>query len=411
MALGVLPALINKIAYDKDKDYEELSDYVKEQYYLFKVKGTDKFIRIPKGRAVSLFESGARRGMDTAQGKKDAWKGYGSLIENQIAPNNPLDSNILAPWSAVKHNRSWSGNQIVSDYLEENYNPDQQYDAKTSEFSKWVGKKLKNVPLEDVPLAGAYLESIKSPKKLDYLLDQYSGVIGDIALPSMTNYAESEGNSGFNALTNPLKSKFETNSTLNNRTVNDYYTLKSKSIKDSNNEDATNLQKAQKEYIAGKYSDISSHLSSLYSEQREIQNDTTLSDSEKYKQNKAKQREIVDYMKQVINNMNNAKEKDGVVTIGDKTYVPGKTSWGEDTMKVVSEAKTKAAKDSGLSLNEYSKLDSHISNIEADKDSNGKSIRGSVKKKAIAYLRESGYTDEEIKPIVEGYGWKFKEGD
>ena len=410
VALGILPALINKIAYDDDKDYEELPDYVKDQYYLFKVKGTNDFVRIPKGRAVSLFESGAKRTMDSAQGKKNAWEGYGSLVENQIAPNNPLDSNILAPWSAVKNNRSWSGNQIVSDYLEENYNPDQQYDAKTSEFSKWVGKNIKDVPLEKVPLVGAYLEKIKSPKKLDYLIDQYSGVIGDIALPSMTNYAESEGDSGFDALANPFKSKLSTNSTLNNRTMTDYYKLKSKSIKDSNDEGATNLQKAKKEYI-GDRSDASNHLSELYAEQREIQNDTSLSNSEKYAQNKAKQREIVDYMKQVMKDMENAKEKDGVVTIGDKSYIPGKNSYGQDKMKATSTEKLDAIKQTGLSVEDYSKVDSYISGLSADKDENGKSINGTKKKKAIAYLRKSGYSDQKIKSIVESYGWKFKEGD
>ena len=66
---------------------------------------------------------------------------------------------------------------------------------------------------------------------------------------------------------------------------------------------------------------------------------------------------------------------------------------------------------SGLSISEYTKVDNYISGLEADKDSSGKSIQGSVKKKAISYLREQGYSDSTIKSIVEGYGWKFKEGD
>ena len=423
MALGVAPALLGKVMYKDDKEYEELPDYVKEQYYVYKMnkvpglgqtlwknKPEDQFIRIPKGRAVSIFDSGASRAIDTAKGKEDAFKGYDSLIINQIAPNNPLDSNLLAPLSGAKRNESWSGNQIVSDYLKDK-NPYMQYDAKTSEFSKWVGRKLRNTKLEDVPLAGPYLESIKSPKKLDYLIDQYSGVIGDLVLPSMTNYAESEKDSGFNALSNPFKSKFTTNSTLNNRTVSDYYSLKSQVLKDSGNDDATNLQIAKNEYMDGKNSDIKSHLSALYGEQRDIQNNKTLSNAEKYKQNKDKQREIVEYMKKIIKDVENAKEENGVVTIGDKTYVPSKTSYGADTMKEMSESKMNAVNDSGLSIKEYNKVDNYIAGIEADKDINGKSVQGSKKKKAISYLREQGYSDSTIKSIVEGYGWKFKEGD
>jgi len=425
MALGLAPALLGKIMYKDDKEYEELPDYVKDQYYVYKMnkvpglgqtlwknKAEDQFVRIPKGRAVSIFNSGAKRTINKATGDKDAFKGYDSLIINQIAPNNPLDNNLLAPIAGVasEKGKSWSGNQIVSDYLSEQ-NPYMQYDAKTSEFSKWVGRKLRNTELKDVAFIGPYLEAIRSPKKLDYLIDQYSGVIGDLVLPSMTNYAESEKDSGFSALSNPFKSKFTTNSTLNNKTVSDYYTLKSKVLADSGDHDATNLKKAKNEYMNGEYSEIKSHLSSLYAEQREIQNSKELSDSEKYQQNKAKQREIVEYMKKVMKDIEGAKEENGVVTIGDKTYVPGVTSYGNKKMKEMSANKMDAINNSGLSIGEYTKVDNYISGLEADKDSSGKSIQGSVKKKAISYLREQGYSDSTIKSIVEGYGWKFKEGD
>ena len=407
MTLGVAPALINAIAYKDDDDYEELPDYVKEQYYLFKIKGTNDFIRVPKGRAVSIFESGAKRTIDAVKGKDKAFKGYDTLIMNQIAPNNPFESNVLAPWSAVKNNEAWSGNPIVSDYLEENFNPDKQYDAKTSEFSKWVGNKLKKVDLEDAPVVGAYLEALKTPKKLDYLIDQYSGVIGDILLPSTTNYAENENSSGFNALINPLKSKFKVNSTLTNKATSEYNALKKQIHRDSNDDDATNLVKAKDAYINNDYSDVKSHISSLYAKQREIQNNTKLSDSEKYKQNKQIQRELVDYMNSVMEDLENASEEDGVVSIGNKLYIKGKDSYGNEKMKEFNENKTNAAKEAGLPIKEYAKIDSAISNMEADKDSKGKSISGTKKKKAVQYLKEQGYNEEQIKAIVESYGWKY----
>lgn len=407
MTLGVAPALINAIAYKDDDDYEELPDYVKEQYYLFKIKGTNDFIRVPKGRAVSIFESGAKRTIDAVKGKDKAFKGYDTLIMNQIAPNNPFESNVLAPWSAVKNNEAWSGNPIVSDYLEENFNPDKQYDAKTSEFSKWVGNKLKKVDLEDAPVVGAYLEALKTPKKLDYLIDQYSGVIGDILLPSTTNYAENENSSGFNALINPLKSKFKVNSTLTNKATSEYNALKKQIHRDSNDDDATNLVKAKDAYINNDYSDVKSHISSLYAKQREIQNNTKLSDSEKYKQNKQIQRELVDYMNSVMEDLENASEEDGVVSIGNKLYIKGKDSYGNEKMKEFNENKTSAAKEAGLPIKEYAKIDSAISNMEADKDSKGKSISGTKKKKAVQYLKEQGYNEEQIKAIVESYGWKY----
>ena len=76
-------------------------------------------------------------------------------------------------------------------------------------------------------------------------------------------------------------------------------------------------------------------------------------------------------------------------------------------MKEFNENKTSAAKEAGLPIKEYAKIDSAISNMEADKDSKGKSISGTKKKKAVQYLKEQGYNEEQIKAIVESYGWKY----
>ena len=303
MTLGLAPALLSALMYKDDDDYEELPDYVKDQYYLFKTKDNN-FIRIPKGRAVSLFDSASRRAIDKAQGKDNVMKGYGNLVMNQIAPSNPLDSNVFSPLVAVssEQGKSWSGNKIVSDYLA-TLPKEEQYDAKTSEFSKWLGKELKI-----------------SPKKADYVIDQYSGVIGDLLLPTMTNYAESGDSSGFNALINPLKSKFTTNSTASNKTITDYYDLVKDVNKQGNSSKATALDKAKQKYI-GDYSDVKTKLSSLYAEQREIQNSTKLSDSEKYKQNLEKQREIIELMKKTQKELDEATESDGIITIGNKKYM------------------------------------------------------------------------------------------
>ena len=340
MTLGVAPALLSGIMYKDDKDYEELSDYVKERYYVFKIPNTDQFIRIPKGRAVSIFENAAKRTGDFIGGDKKAFVGFDKLIMDQIAPNNPLESNVIAPLLSVANNKSWSGNKIVSDYLNENYDPDLQYDAKTSEISKGIAKGIKfaedktGINTSDFPVIGDFMEKAKSPKNIDYLIDQYSGVIGDIVLPSTTNYAENEDSSSIKALINPLISKFTTNSTTNNKAISEYNELKSKTIKQGNRDDATLLDKAKKYYF-GKYGEVNTTLNSLYAEQREIQNNTELSDSEKYKQNKKVQKEINEFMNKVIKDINNATEEDGVVTIGDNSYISTTDDNGNEKIKKV----------------------------------------------------------------------------
>lgn len=388
MTLGLAPALLSAWMYKDDDDYEELPDYVKDQYYLFKTKDNN-FIRIPKGRAVSLFDSASRRAIEKSQGKDDVMKGYGSLVMNQIAPSNPLDSNVFSPLVAVssEQGKSWSGNKIVSDYLA-TLPKEEQYDAKTSEFSKWLGKELKI-----------------SPKKADYVIDQYSGVIGDLLLPTMTNYAESEDSSGFNALINPLKSKFTTNSTSNNKTTTEYYDLVKDINTQGNSSKATALDKAKQKYV-GDYSDVKTKLSSLYAEQRAIQNSTTLSDSEKYKQNLEKQREIIELMKKTQKELKNATDEDGVISIGDKTYIETIED-GKKKIKTISSDKMNEAANLGININDYIDIDNTISNMEADRNSNGKTIRVSKKQKVINYLQSNGYDEYQIRTILNGYGWKY----
>ena len=56
-AIAGIPALIlNNLIWDDDEDYNELQDYVKDNYYIIGKYGDGKFIRIPKGRTVSVIQ-------------------------------------------------------------------------------------------------------------------------------------------------------------------------------------------------------------------------------------------------------------------------------------------------------------------------------------------------------------------
>ena len=149
--MGVVPSILNHILLDDDKDYEKLSESTKDLYYLFK-NGDGKFIRIPKGRVLSVFGAAARRTLESIEGNEEAWKGFKDTVINQVAPNNPLEDNILAPIMQVKNNKTWYGSDLVSSRLQKEL-PKNQYDETTDEFSKWLGSKIN-----------------ASPKKINYLI-------------------------------------------------------------------------------------------------------------------------------------------------------------------------------------------------------------------------------------------------
>ena len=181
---GVAPGIIMGLLYDglkEDDDYKELSNYIKDSNILIKV-GDNKFIKIPMGREPSVITAFTNRMWRWLKGEpaSSAFAGYPSFAIEQIAPNNPLTNNIFAGITAMSTNKTWYGGDIVSSYMEEK--PDYlQYDESTDAFSIWLGEITRH--------GKNGIEGI-SPKKVNYLIDQYSGFIGDWLLPALSKKAD-----------------------------------------------------------------------------------------------------------------------------------------------------------------------------------------------------------------------------
>ena len=176
-ALGVAPALLNSLLYHDDEEWDELRDSDKDTNYMFKL-GNGVWLKIPKGRELSLLGITADRITDAIKGEKVDILATLNTMGNQVAPANPLTSNIASAlfeaqlFDPSDPGRTWYGGDIESQRLQ-SYAPGQRYDSSTDIFSKAVGSAL-----------GI------SPKKLNYVLDQYTGVVGDFLLPLLTPQAE-----------------------------------------------------------------------------------------------------------------------------------------------------------------------------------------------------------------------------
>ena len=175
--LGIAPTLINALLYHDDEEWDDLRDSDKDTNYMFKLKD-GIWLKIPKGRELSLLGITADRVADAVQGKDVDLIATLNTMGNQVAPANPLTTNIASALvdSALldpdSPGRTWYGGDIESQRLQ-SYAPGQRYDSSTDVFSKAVGGVL-----------GI------SPKKLNYVLDQYTGVVGDFLLPLLTPQAE-----------------------------------------------------------------------------------------------------------------------------------------------------------------------------------------------------------------------------
>mgnify|MGYP002765253568 CR=1 FL=1 len=177
VALGVAPTLLNALLYHDDDEWDDLRDSDKDTNYLFKL-GNGTWLKIPKGRELSLLGITADRIGDVIRGDNVDLIATINTMGNQVAPANPLTSNIASAlfeaqlFDPSSPGRTWYGGDIENQRLQ-SYAPGQRYDSSTDIFSKAVGGTL-----------GI------SPKKLNYVLDQYSGVVGDFLLPLLTPQAE-----------------------------------------------------------------------------------------------------------------------------------------------------------------------------------------------------------------------------
>lgn len=363
--LGVAPSMLNHLLLGDDDEYEKLPDYVKDTYYLFKI-GDDKFLRIPKGRVLSIFGSAARRTLEYSEGNEEAFKGFGDTVVNQMAPNNPLSDNILAPIVQASKNETWYGGDLVPTRLQDEL-PENQYDESTDSFSKWLGK-----------ITGI------SPMKINYVLDQYSGGVGDILLPMMTPQAEN----------NVLTDKFTIDSTLKNKNVSKFYETIEEQTRISNAPEATDEDILKTKYL----SSIQSSVSDLYKEKREIQL-SDLTDKVKKEEVKRIQKEINDILETGLEEYDKGDIQSNYATIGDVEYYKNKDN---EWTKLTDEEKDK---NKNISLETYAdyKQKTYEKKVKLVENGEIKDTQSLKNKDKIQILLDSNYSNKEIKAIYENY--------
>lgn len=171
--VGMTPMLVNMLMYGDDDEYEALRDTDKENYFLIKVSD-DSFIKIPRGRVASAIGGILYRGSKIAKGEDPDLKGYAENVWTNLSPVDSMSRDIFSPWRDVASNTTWYGSKIEGQEFDDT-RPSERYDESTSSIAIALGKVFN-----------------QSPKKIHYLLDQYTGVVGDLILPA-TSQKENRG--------------------------------------------------------------------------------------------------------------------------------------------------------------------------------------------------------------------------
>ena len=346
---------------------------------------------------LSVFGSAARRTLEYSKGDKNAFDGYLKNVESQIGINNPEENNIIAPIKQAfgsKNGEAWYGGDLVPKRLQ-NKPVAEQYDEGTDEFSKWLGKMI-NV----------------SPYKINYLLDQYSGGAGDIILPMITKETTNGATSVGDYLIAPVKDKFIVNSTDDNKYASKFYT-KLETLQTKNNSDTVSTSdKLKYKYM----SSISSDMSKLYKEKREIQLDDSLTKKQKYKKVQNVQKEINKLAEEGIKEPKIKDLKSHYVKVENTEYYKNsKGSWTAIKDEEASELNSLR-----MSANEKSNYFKTKNKIGAIRNSDIKSsekkdkisnliVNMNMSDDKLAYIYGKYYSNEETLDIIQNAGISIKE--
>ncbi len=379
-AIAGLPAIIfNNLIWGDDDDYDELQDYVKDNYYCIAKYGEGQFIRIPKGRMLATIQKivsnvseyitdGKEINIDNFA--KDFWEDLQFAMDN-VAPNNPLDNNVISPIIQTITNTSWYGEDIVPSRLQDKPNAE-QYDETIDSFSIWLGQKIN-----------------ASPYKINYLLDQYGGGISDIALPKMTKQAEN----------NPIEDKFTTNSVMKSKYSGEFFEKIDELKVNNNSEKATDEDKIKYKYM----SNIQKDMSDLYDKKRKIQNSND-TDKEKKEKLKEVQKQINILAKNALTEVNNLKvdritaKVDGIQYYKATNLKDGSQEWEKISDK-------EAEKNKNISLKTYANYKEKVAQETIKQRKSGKiKENSSIKNKdKIKILLTSNYSDSEREAIYKEY--------
>ena len=422
--MGIAPALLNALAYRDDDEWDDIPANTKANYYLInagKLLGDGYWIKIPKGRAIAVLSTAAVYGKEKLDGEDVKFSDVFEVIKSNIAPTDIFNQNIATAWTQAKLTNpdnpgtTWYGGNIESDRLQ-NYRPEDRYDEKTDELSKAIGKLFK-----------------VSPKKVNYLLDQYTGVIGDLLLPLITPATKSS-----HWLLAAPQAAFTIDTTSTNKTTGEYYDLLDELKYDANDGDIG-------AGITRKYvSHAGDEVNDYYAQIRAIQNDKSLSDGEKNRIVRALKAQLIERQKEIIAQAEPYREAvsdylkahpelstDNDAAIAEYAELYGITEdQAESRMDAIvyreanrevfgaeyalrtynadvyDKARTAYAK--GVSYETYYDYYFATKEMHADKDENGKSISGSKKAKVVEYINSLDIPPEQKDALYVAAGYTAK---
>jgi hypothetical protein len=388
VAIGITPQIINMIMNGDDEDYNALTDDVKSNYFLIKVG--DQFLKIPRGRLAGAFGGLANQLRNVSRGEGFNAGEYAESIVGNLTPVDSFSRDIFSPLRDVASNTTWYGGEIEGRQFE-GVRPSQRYDESTSSIAIALGKAFNY-----------------SPKKIHYLLDQYTGVIGDFLLPATTKKAEKDY----------LSANFLLDPKTNNKLSNEFYKLYDEAQYAKNEGNITAY------YQLKHLNEVKSSVSELYDEITRIQN-SDLSNSEKLQQVRtirvlinnlyktakddyAAYTKAIEATEGIFDESNATQQKLRHTAITQLMYGSKKALevYNKDVY-----AKASVLNKAGISYDTYYEYYFSTRGIESDVDRKGDKVAGSKRKKVVNAIKALGVSQAERLLLTAAAGYSLTESE
>ncbi len=303
---------------EKRKEYDQLSEYIKNNYWVFKFG--DVWLRLPRDRELSAFFGVTFQNivLDYIYPDERDETTMKELISFMVEQFIPTVSPVGWALVQARNNKTWYDSSIVStseeDYLK---NPD-TYTYITDESTSNVADALAKVISKGPEQMREWLGVLATPKGIDYVLDQLTGVVGDIGLP-LTTPTESWAGLG-----SSLVSKYTSNADKSSRYTTEAYDIMDKltALKKAEmitDEEASWLEAFDSTMSASTKEDPDYvTVGDYYKQIRELKNDVNLSNKERTE----KMNEIYTHIADMTYNLVRAYKDGGTVQNYAEKIIP-----------------------------------------------------------------------------------------
>lgn len=411
---------IREALYGEDADkimqeYNEMADYQRTNYLLLNINGV--WLRIPKGRLASYIYGHVYHGEQVVSGEKDMLDFVVAQLDlagETILFSNPITNNVLGPFIDVWRNKDAWDNDIVSEY--EDMGEGFHYlesDEETTDLAIAIAEFGHKLTADLFGVEDSRILDI-SPKKLDYLIEQYLGSYANVIMPFLSKEQKIKENA-IGALETMIK-KFYIDPTSSNRLAGDFYDLKEEY------ENIANAHENDSPYaVASKvFSSYSKEIKALRDEINAVGADTSLSRKERLAQISDLREQMNELYRQGI-----ADARDALAFAQENYYGKDENSevfdewqklnndaeWEISTLSDSAQEKWSVAAEEGIDAENFLDAYNFIKDASADKDENGKTISGSKKEKVIKHLNGLDLTADQKLTLYFELGGYSREKD